>query len=206
MVLPTLTIHSQETSEPKKVNQRPIAVEPLLPIEPFDGATVSKMASTCARLETEIGDIRFEFFPEEAPTTVRNFLNLAAIGAFDTTTFSRIVKNFVVQGGNISTRDDASPDIRRRAARRLPDEPNRIGHLRGVVSLARPDQPNSATSHFFILVSDSTFLDGTFAAFAKVIDGMDVVDELNSMEIDGEKPLKPVRLKTVSLYECADSR
>ena len=206
MVSSIVTVFAQETSEPKKVNQRPIAVEPLLTIEPFDEATVSKMATTCARLETEIGDIRFEFFPEEAPITVRNFLNLAALGAFDTTSFSRIVKSFVVQGGNISTRDDASPDLRRRAARRVPDEPNRVSHLRGIVSLARPEQPNSATSHFFILVSDSTFLDGTFAAFARVVDGMDVVDRLNAMDVDGEKPVTPIKLKRVSVYECSATK
>ena len=92
--------------------------------------------------------------------------------------------------------------MRLRAARRVPDEPNRISHSRGIVSLARPDEPNSATSHFFILVADSTFLDGTFTAFARVVSGMDVVDELNRMDVDGEKPVKPVRLNKVSVYEC----
>lgn len=194
----------QDKTDPKKANERPATIEPLLPVEPFDDASTEKMAATCAKLETEVGEIRFEFFPEEAPTTVRNFLNLAALGAFDTTTFSRVVRNFVVQGGNISTREEASPDLRRRAARRVPDEPNRISHQRGIVSLARPDQPNSATSHFFILVSDSTFLDGTFAAFARVIDGMDVVDKMNVMDVEDEKLVKPVRLKKVSLYECGE--
>jgi len=198
----TVIANGQNDGESRKVNERPQLPEPLLPTEPFDEASVEHMASRCALLETEKGEIRFEFFPEEAPTTVRNFLNLASLGAFDSTTFSRIVRNFVVQGGNVSTRTDVSPDIRRRAARRVPDEPNRISHSRGIVSLARPDEPNSATSHFFILVADSTFLDGTFAAFARVISGMDVVDEINRMEVDGEKPVKPVRLNKVSAYEC----
>lgn len=202
IIASTFFAFGQEKTEPKKVNERPVAIEPLLPVEPFDDASIEKMAATCAKLETELGEIRFEFFPEEAPITVRNFLNLSALGAFDTTTFSRVVRNFVVQGGNVSTRVEASPDLRRRAARRVPDEPNRIGHQRGIVSLARPEQPNSATSHFFILVSDSTFLDGTFAAFARVTEGMDVVDKINSLEVEDEKPIKPVRLKTVSLYGC----
>jgi cyclophilin family peptidyl-prolyl cis-trans isomerase len=193
---------AQDHREPKKANERPSVIEPLLQTEPFDAFGIDQMASRCALLETEKGEIRFEFFPEEAPATVRNFLNLASIGAFDTTTFSRVVKDFVVQGGNISTRADSSPDLRRRAARRVPDEPNRISHLRGIVSLARPDEPNSATSHFFVLVSDSTFLDGKFTAFARVISGMDVIDEMNRMDVDGEKPVNPVRVSKVSIYQC----
>ena len=194
-------VFGQEPSEQRKANERPLTLE-VRADEPFGKATAKEMSTTCALLDTDIGEIRFEFFPEEAPETVRNFLNLAALGAFDTTTFSRIVRNFVVQGGNVSTRAEASVDIRRRANRRIPDEPNRISHLRGTVSLARPEQPNSATSHFFVLVADSTFLDGTFSAFGRVTSGMEVVDRINGMEVDGEKPLSPVKLKRVSLFQC----
>lgn len=196
-------VFGQETSEPRKANERPTVLE--VADEPFHRATTEEMSATCALLDTDFGEIRFEFFPKEAPQTVRNFLNLAALGAFDTTTFSRIVKNFVVQGGNVSTRSEASLDLRRRANRRIPDEPNRISHLRGTVSLARPEQPNSATSHFFILVADSTFLDGTFSAFGRVISGMEVVDKINGMDIDGEKPLNPLKLKRVSLFQCGSN-
>jgi len=194
--------NAQESQQVRKANERPAIIEVASEAEPFEDASVESMASQCARLETDEGDFRFEFFPEEAPGTVRNFLNLVALGAFDTTAFSRIVKDFVVQGGNMSTREVANPDLRRRAARRIPDEPNRISHVRGIVSLARPEAPNSASSHFFILVSDSTHLDGTFAAFGRVIEGMEIVDRINRMEVDGEKPLKPVRLKKASLYQC----
>lgn len=197
------SVFGQETSEPRKANERPSVLE--VAEEPFDRVTTQEMSATCALLDTDFGEIKFEFFPEEAPETVRNFLNLTALGAFDTTTFSRIVKNFVVQGGNVSTRSEASVDIRRRANRRVPDEPNRISHLRGTVSLARPEQPNSATSHFFILVADSTFLDGTFSAFGRVISGMEVVDKINGVEVDGEKPLSPVSLKRVSLFQCGSN-
>lgn len=201
MISAVAEVAGQETAEPRKANERPQTLE-LSQAEPFDNASVEKMASQCALLDTEEGVIRIEFFPEQAPTTVRNFLNLAALGAFDTTSFSRVVKDFVIQGGNLTTRESVSPDLRRRAARKVPDEPNQVSHLRGIVSLARPDEPDSATSHFFILVSDSVFLDGKFAAFGRVVDGMEVVDRINGMEVDGDKPIKPVRLRTVALSGC----
>jgi peptidyl-prolyl cis-trans isomerase B (cyclophilin B) len=196
--------HGQDNHPLKKANDRPETTDTIRLPEPFDLATVSEMSEQCALLQTEVGDIQLEFFPEEAPVTVRNFLNLVSLGAFDMTVFSRIVRNFVVQGGNISTREDATVDIRRRANRRIPDEPNRIRHERGIVSLARPDEADRATSHFFILVADSDFLDGKFAAFGRVLTGMEVVDRMNAMEVDGDKPLSPVRLKKATLYRCQD--
>ncbi len=89
-------------STPKKANSRP-AGTPVGQAEPFEGVPVEKMAGQCVTLETEAGAIEIEMLPEAAPESVRNFLNLAATGALDTTTFSRVVKDFVVQGGNLST-------------------------------------------------------------------------------------------------------
>jgi peptidyl-prolyl cis-trans isomerase B (cyclophilin B) len=83
------------------------------------------------------------------------------------------------------------------------DEPNAVKHVRGVVSMARSDQPNSATTHFFILASDAPHLDGTFAAFGRVTRGMDVVDAINNAEADGEKPRHPVRLNRATVAPCA---
>ena len=94
---------------------------------------------------------------EAAPENVRNFLNLAATGMFDTTTFSRIVKDFVIQGGNLSTGQKWNLETAKRAARKVPDEPSYVKHVRGIVSMARPDEPNSATTHFFILLSEAAW-------------------------------------------------
>src|SRR5919112_1746574 len=162
----------QQTPEPKaeppatKKNARP-AGDREAPAEPFDKMTPEQMAGRCVTLETEAGDIRIEVLSEAAPESARNFLNLVSIGAFDTTTFSRVVKDFVVQGGNVATRETLTPDLVRRASRKVPDEPNPVKHLRGVVSLARPTEANAATTHFFILLNDSPHLDGTFAAFGR---------------------------------------
>jgi peptidyl-prolyl cis-trans isomerase B (cyclophilin B) len=170
--------------------------------EPFDAATVEQMAAQCVRLETEAGAIELRLIPAAAPTTARNFLNLAATGAYDTTTFSRVVKNFVIQGGNLSTRAEMTPALAARSRRTIPDEPNDIKHVRGIVSMARPDTPNGATTNFFILVSDAPYLDGSFAAFGRVTSGMEVVDAINQAPVEDEKPVAPVRVKRVVVATC----
>jgi peptidyl-prolyl cis-trans isomerase B (cyclophilin B) len=190
-----------ESAPPKKINARP-ADSQAQTREPFDGVSVEQMASQCVKFETEAGAIEIEMLAEAAPETVRNFLNLTAIGAFDTTTFSRIVKDFVVQGGNLSTNQKWGLELAKRAARKIPDEPGYVKHVRGIVSMARPDEPNSATTHFFILVSDAAQLDGKFSAFGRVTKGMDVVDAMNKAEADGEKPTKPVHITRATVAQC----
>jgi peptidyl-prolyl cis-trans isomerase B (cyclophilin B) len=193
---------ASEKTEPVKINARP-TFTPILTAEPFDKADVKTMASKCVTLETESGNIDIELYPESAPETVRNFLNLTSAGAFDTTTFSRVVSGFVIQGGNIATRGAGiTADLAKRSRRTIPDEPNKIFHQRGIVSMARPDEPNSATTHFFILVDSAPTLDGKFAAFGKVTKGMDVVDAINKGTVDGDKPVKPVRLRRAVIVPC----
>lgn len=197
---------TQQTPEPKaeppatKKNARPAGeVEAA---EPFDKMTPEQMAGRCVTLETEAGDIVVEVLSEAAPESARNFLNLVATGAFDTTTFSRVVKEFVVQGGNVATRETLTQELIRRASRKVPDEPNPVKHLRGVVSLARPAEANAATTHFFILLNDAPHLDGTFAAFGRVRAGMEVVDKIAAGDLDGEKPKNPVRIRRAKVALC----
>ena len=197
----------QQTPEPKpeppaaKKNARP-ADDTEAAAEPFDKMTPEQMAGRCVTLETEAGDILIEVLSEAAPESARNFLNLVSIGAFDTTTFSRIVKDFVVQGGNVATREALTNELIRRASRKVPDEPNPVKHLRGVVSLARPAEANAATTHFFILLNDAPHLDGSFAAFGRVRTGMEVVDKIAAGELDGEKPKNPVRIRRAQVALC----
>ena len=191
-----------QEAPPVKKNARPEG-ERAAPAEPFERATPAEMSSQCVTLDTEAGAIRIEMLAEAAPESARNFLNLVAAGAFDTTTFSRVVKDFVVQGGNVTTRETLTPELLRRAGRKVPDEPNAVKHLRGVVSLARPSEPNNATSHFFILLSDAPHLDGTFAAFGRVTEGMDAVDKIAAGELEGEKPKHPVRVRRATVARCA---
>jgi len=188
-------------STPKKANSRP-AGTPVGQAEPFEGVPVEKMAGQCVTLETEAGAIEIEMLPEAAPESVRNFLNLAATGALDTTTFSRVVKDFVVQGGNLSTSERGGFELSRRASRKLPDEPGLVKHVRGIVSMARPEEPNSATTHFFILVGDGHHLDGKFSAFGRVRKGLEVADAINHAPAEGEKPVKAVRINRAVVAPC----
>ncbi|MBX7173395.1 MAG: peptidylprolyl isomerase [Pyrinomonadaceae bacterium] len=207
LVFSSLAIAQEPTPTPaptpaKKANQRPAETTPKN-AEPFDNADVKTMAEKCVTLQTEAGDIQLEFFPETAPETVRNFLNLVAIKFYDTTVFSRVVPNFVVQGGNFSTRQERTMELYERSQRRLKDEPNQVKHERGIISMARSDEPDSATTHFFIIVADSASnLDSKFAAFGRVIKGMEIADAINKMPVVNEKPEKPVRLLKAVIEPC----
>lgn len=185
----------------KKANTRP-AEPTVTKAEPFDGASIEKMTGQCVTLETEAGSIVIEMLPAAAPETARSFLNLTATGALDTTTFSRVVKGFVIQGGNLSTNEKWTAELAERMSRHLPDEPSKVQHVRGIVSMARGDEPNSATTHFFILVGDGPHLDGKFAAFGRVVTGIETADAINRAPAENEKPVVPVRIKHASVAQC----
>lgn len=186
---------------PKKANSRtPAALES--GADPFDNASVEKLASQCVTLETEFGPIDIAMMPEVAPEAVRNFLNLSATGSLDTTTFSRVVKNFVIQGGNLQTSEKWGEQLAKRMQKRLPDEPGLVKHERGIVSMARTEEPNSGSTHFFILVNAAPHLDSKFSAFGTVTKGMEVVDQINQAPVEGDKPEKPVKITKAIVTPC----
>lgn len=186
---------------PKKANARATATPPPAG-DPFDGVPLEKLVAQCVTLETELGAIEIAMMPENAPEAARNFLNLSATGALDTTTFSRVVKGFVIQGGNLQTSEKWSEALAKRMTHKLPDEPGLVKHVRGIVSMARTDEPNSATTHFFILVGPGPHLDSKFAAFGTVTKGMEVVDAINQAPVEGEKPEKPVKINRAIVNPC----
>ena len=189
--------------EAVKANARPVPTPEVLRSEPFDKADVKTMAEQCVTFETEAGVIEIELFPESAPESVRNFLNLVTTGVLDTTTFSRVVPGFVIQGGDLYSREGKVTNaIGLRARKNIPDEPNKILHVRGIVSMARGDEPNSASTHFFILVDSASSLDGKFAAFGRVTKGMEIVDAINKTDIEGDKPVKPIRIRKAKTNVC----
>lgn len=187
---------------PRKANERPADAQSAR-TEPFDSATIEQLAAQCVTLETEEGVIEIEMLAEIAPESVRNFLNLCATGAFDTTTFSRVVKDFIIQGGSLATSERPTRELAERSRRTIPDEPSAVKHTRGIVSMARTETPNSATTHFFILVDSAPNLDGSFAAFGRVRRGMEVVDAINRAPVEGEKPFTPVRITRAVVNPCA---
>jgi len=190
------------TETPKKANTRPSGTATIKG-EPFDGASIEKMNGQCVTLETEQGAIVIEVLAAKAPESARNFLNLAATGAFDTTSFSRVVPGFVIQGGDLATSEKWNAQLSKRAEKHLPDEPSDLKHVRGVVSMARSNQPNSATTHFFILVGDGPNLDGKFSAFGRVRTGMEVADAINRAPSENEKPNEPIRITHTEVSPCA---
>lgn len=204
MALAVISVSAQSNNAiepPKKANAR-AAATPSPAGDPFDGATLEKMAGQCVTLETELGPIEIAIIPENAPEAARNFLNLSASGALDTTTFSRVVKGFVIQGGNLQTSEGWSEALAKRMSHKLPDEPGLVKHVRGIVSMARTDEPNSATTHFFILVATAPHLDSKFAAFGTVMKGMEVVDAINQAPSERETPDKPVKISRAVVNAC----
>lgn len=154
-----------------------------------------------ATLDTSMGRIVIEFFPNAAPKHVANFKKLARSGFYNGTTFHRVIPGFMIQGGDPNSKDaDRSNDGTGNSGSRIPAEFNNITHSRGIVSMARSSDPNSASCQFFIVVKDSTFLDGQYSVFGRVSQGMEVADKIVAAQKDSrDNPLKPIVIKKVTI-------
>ena len=156
---------------------------------------------TTATIATELGDITFEVFTESAPVASENFINLAEAGYYDGVVFHRIVPDFMIQGGDPEGTGMGGPGYT------IPDEPVVGEYVRGTVAMARSQAPNSQGSQFFIVVSDSSFLEGGgYTIFGRVTSGMEVVDEIVSMPSAEDDPggrggtaLDPVAMTSVTI-------
>lgn len=139
-----------------------------------------------AVLEIEgLGEIRFELLPELAPKSVANFEKLAGQGFYAGTYFHRVIPGFMIQGGDPSTKNqDPRDDGKGGPGYTIVDEFSDYPHVRGTVSMARANRPNSAGSQFFIVHEDSPHLDGKYTVFGRVVSGMEVVDAVTKLEID----------------------
>lgn len=150
-----------------------------------------------AVLETSAGPITIEFLPEKAPETVRQFLRLAEAGVYDGTGFHRVAPGFVIQTGALSSRPAPLTETQRKLVRNLQPEFNDTKHVKGIVSMARGDDPASATTSFFICTGTSSALDGVYTAFGRVVDGMAAVEAIEATPRTGETPNARIDLKTV---------
>lgn len=150
-------------------------------------------------IEMENGKkIELELFPEHAPITVKNFEKLVNEGFYDGLTFHRVIKGFMIQGGDPLGNGMGGSDDKIKGEFRANGVNNPIKHTRGVISMARSMNPNSASSQFFIMHEDAPHLDGQYAAFGRVTSGMDVVDEIASYPTDfSDRPKIAVRMKKV---------
>jgi len=156
---------------------------------------------TTASIETNFGKISFKLISELAPETVRNFEKLAKDGFYDGTLFHRIIPGFMIQGGDPNTKTDnkgswgtGGPGYNIKA------EFSSRSHLRGMVSMARSQDPDSAGSQFFIVTADSTFLDRQYTVFGEMTEGLDVVDKIVNLKRDGNDcPLEKVQMIRVTV-------
>ncbi|MDD5582987.1 MAG: peptidylprolyl isomerase [Candidatus Marinimicrobia bacterium] len=150
-----------------------------------------------AVIETPYGCIVIRFFPDVAPIHCANFKRLVNAGFYNGTTFHRVIPGFMIQGGDILSRDNNRyNDGTGGPGYTIPAEFNDIHHGPGIVSMARAQDPNSAGSQFFICHKDAGFLDKQYTVFGEVIEGMDVVDKIANIERDKrDNPLVPIRMK-----------
>ncbi len=159
-----------------------------------------------AVIETKFGEIEIEFLPDKAPGHVKNFLELARKGFYDGTTFHRVIPGFMIQGGDPNTKDAGGSRTRHGTGGpgyTIKGEFNDTAHNRGVVSMARAQDPDSAGSQFFICVSDAHFLDRQYSAFGRVVRGMEVADRIVSAARDSrDNPHERIDMK-VRVVETA---
>jgi peptidyl-prolyl cis-trans isomerase B (cyclophilin B) len=166
---------------------------------PFATAAAGEMGAYVAALETSAGTITIRFFADKAPAHVRNFLRLATLGVYDGTSFHRVVPGFVIQTGSMSTRAAPLTQAQQRHVSTLQPEFNDTAHVKGIVSMARGDDPASASTSFFICTGTAASLDGKYTAFGEVVSGMDVVERIEKTPVQGETPLERITLLRVRL-------
>ncbi len=163
-------------------------------VEPYLTATVAEMKKTI-RIDTTLGPLRVAMEPEWAPETVRNFLKLAASGWYEGTAIHRISKGFVVQAGSEGMRQGNQAHPADRWVRSLKGEFSApVLHERGILSMARTDDPNSATTSFFVVLAPSPHLNKNYAAFGRVIEGLETIAAFEKEEVDGETPKRRLEI------------
>lgn len=158
------------------------------------------LAQYRAVLDTSAGPITVEFFPDRAPEHVRNFLRLAAAGVFDGTSFHRVVRGFVIQTGSLTTKGPLA-EKQQKLVHALQPEFNDTKHVKGILSMARGDDPASATTSFFIVTADAPSLDGKYTVFGRVTDGLPAVEAIEQSPVNGEAPITRVELKSVKVVK-----
>jgi peptidyl-prolyl cis-trans isomerase B (cyclophilin B) len=181
---------NQLTASPVKIIS--VKIEPKK-TEPFKDATVDQLRKDVL-LRTTMGEITVELDPDIAPEHVRNFLKLVETGWYDHTAFHRIIPGFVIQGGIGSTRAGGAAHPADRWVRKLKGEFSNRLHVRGILSMARTDDPDSAETSFFIVLGAAPHLDGKYTVFGKVVDGFDTLERIEKVQREGERPVERIEL------------
>jgi cyclophilin family peptidyl-prolyl cis-trans isomerase len=171
------------------------------PPEPFITESAQQLGAYHGVLDTSAGPITIEFFADKAPDTVRQFLRLAAAGVYNGMAFHRVAPGFVIQTGALSSRQAPLTEKQQKLVRNLSPEFNDTKHVKGIVSMARGDDPGSASTSFFICTGTSSALDGVYTAFGRVVDGMTAVEAIEAAARTGETPNTRIELQTVHIVK-----
>ena len=146
----------------------------------------------------DLGHLTIELYPEVAPITVENFKNLVEQGFYNGLIFHRVIPGFMIQGGDPTGTGMGGPGHQIKGEFAANGVKNPLSHTRGVISMARSQNPNSAGSQFFIMHADGRYLDGQYAAFGKVTSGIEIVDRIASVRTDySDRPYEEQRIKTI---------
>jgi peptidyl-prolyl cis-trans isomerase B (cyclophilin B) len=167
------------------------------PPEPFASDTPRDLATYRAVLDTSAGPIAIEFFPDRAPAHVRQFLRLAQAGVYDRMAFHRVAPGFVIQTGALSSRAVQLTEAQQKLVHNMAPEFNDTKHVKGIVSMARGDDPGSATTSFFVCTGTAQALDGQYTAFGRVVGGMAAVEAIEAAPRDGETPTMRIELRSI---------
>jgi peptidyl-prolyl cis-trans isomerase B (cyclophilin B) len=168
---------------------------------PFTTETVAELAAYRAVLETSMGEITVSLTPDKAPEHVRNFLRLAELGVYDGMTFHRVVKGFVIQTGHLPTRKTPLSEAQQKQVHDLKAEFNDQKHVLGTLSMARLADPDTASTSFFIVTAPATMLDDKYTVFGKVEQGIDVVQKIEAVAVNGETPVTEMTLTRVRVVK-----
>jgi len=163
-------------------------------VPPFSTESVRDLSAYRVEFSTSLGLIAIDFYPDLAPNHVRNFLRLVDSGVYDGMAFHRVVPGFVIQSGHLPSRREPLTDRQQRFIQNLEPEFNATEHVRGIVSMARLDDPASATTSFFICTGRSAELDGVYTAFGVVVEGLEVVSSIEATPAVDEAPVNRVEI------------
>lgn len=169
----------------------------------MNSARRSEKEKTMVVIELENGKkIKLELYPDKAPITCANFEKLVREGFYDGLIFHRVISGFMIQGGDPEGTGMGGAKEKIKGEFAMNGVPNNLKHTRGVISMARSMNPNSASSQFFIMHKDAPHLDGQYAAFGKVVEGIEAVDEIAETKTDyNDRPLNDIRMKKVYIEE-----
>jgi len=170
---------------------------------PFSETPDEELADYRVTIYTNLGDIELSFLPELAPAHVRRFLQFAELGLYDETIFHRVVPFFVIQGGAMSSRKTPFPEKYAELLTPLKAEFSDRPHVRGILSMARGDDPDGAVDSFFIVLEPQESLDGNYTVFGTVVSGIDTVDGISQVPTLGERPVSPVRVTKMTVRKLA---